>query len=515
MTGTDARPEATRRGAARIVSVASGKGGVGKTSVAVNLAWALARAGRKVCLLDADLGLSNVDIYLGIRPEKTLEDVLFAGLPMEQALVPAGRNVDVISGSSGVTRMAELDRERRSLLTREFSKLNSYDYLIIDNSPGIAAQVMSICLSSDDIVMVVNPEAASVTDAYAFIKVLKENGLWRQPLVLLNRCRDRHHARTVFERFNETTRRYLSVTCRPLGAVPLDGNLPRSAALRQPVLETSPNSPASLAFLNAARILDADFEEGGAIRSGVRDFWDQSVIHLQQKPRVSEAAIAESPPSLGAVGVDRTRLTHDLRLLEAMLARVRGSAQAEPLVEDLEKVSRALRIIANRYATPPTLAVESLEGLETGMEPAPAARSSHAAADKPAPVEPSIQPSTHEDDVQVESVKGLLVICPDPYMRDVLMELAKDAGFRAVGGYATRQEAGRSAEAADLLLVSDGDNEPLDLGDILEHSSGRPVVLLDGFEGSPQVETFRERLAAVVYRPFRIGALLDVLRRFA
>ncbi|MEG6550720.1 MinD/ParA family protein, partial [Desulfocurvibacter africanus] len=298
MTGTDARPEATRRGAARIVSVASGKGGVGKTSVAVNLAWALARAGRKVCLLDADLGLSNVDIYLGIRPEKTLEDVLFAGLPMEQALVPAGRNVDVISGSSGVTRMAELDRERRSLLTREFSKLNSYDYLIIDNSPGIAAQVISICLSSDDIVMVVNPEAASVTDAYAFIKVLKENGLWRQPLVLLNRCRDRHHARTVFERFNETTRRYLSVTCRPLGAVPLDGNLPRSAALRQPVLETSPNSPASLAFLNAARILDADFEEGGAIRSGVRDFWDQSVIHLQQKPRVSEAAIAESPPSL-------------------------------------------------------------------------------------------------------------------------------------------------------------------------------------------------------------------------
>ncbi len=510
MIGADARPESVRNRAARVVSVASGKGGAGKTSVAVNLAWALARAGRRVCLLDADLGLSNVDIYLGIRPEKTLEDVLFAGLPMEQAVVRAGRNVDVISGSSGVTRMAELDRERRAVLTREFSKLNSYDYLIIDNSPGIAAQVTSICLSSDDIVMVVNPEAASVTDAYAFIKVLKENGLWRQPLVLLNRCRDQRHARTVFERFNETTRRYLSVACRLLGAVPLDGNLPRSAALRQPVLETSPNSPAAQAFLNAVRILDADYEEGGAGRSGVRDFWDQSVIHLQQKPLMSEAAIAESPPTLGVVGVDRKRLTHDLRLLEAMLARVRGSAQAEPLSGDLEKVSRALRIIANRYALQPAPMAESSAVTDAAIEAPPVSHAEQTADDRA-----SMEPAFREEPVQAEALKSLLVICPDPYMRDVLTELARDAGFRALGGYASRQEAGRDAEAADLLLVSDGDNEPADLVDVLEHSGGRPVVLLEGFEGSPQAEAFSERLAAVVHRPFRIGTLLDVLRRFA
>lgn len=509
MTGTDARPEAARRGAARIVSVASGKGGVGKTSVAVNLAWALARSGRRVCLLDADLGLSNVDIYLGIRPERTLEDVLFAGLPMEQAVVRAGPNVDVVSGSSGVTRMAELDRERRAILTREFSKLNSYDYLLIDNSPGIAAQVVSICLSSDDIVMVVNPEAASVTDAYAFIKVLKENGLWRQPQVLLNRCRDQRQARSVFERFNETTRRYLSVTCRLLGAVPLDGNLPRSAALRQPVLETSPSSSASLAFLDAAAILDADFEESGVIRSGVRDFWDQSIIHLQQKPRVSEAAVAESAPTPGAIGVDRVRLTRDLRLVEAMLSRVRQSPEAGSLCMDLEKVGRALRIIVNRYAVP-AVAAEPAQSEGAGLETTPAAQQPGAAGHDFAAAEPPAR-----EDAQIEPVKGLLVICPDPYMRDVLLELARDAGFRAMGGCATRQEAGRKAEAADLLLVSDGDNEPLDLEDILEHSAGRPVVLLEGFEGSPRAEDFRERLAAVVHRPFRIGTLLDVLRRFA
>lgn len=503
MNGTDARPDASARRACRVVSVASGKGGVGKTSVAVNLAWALGRAGRRVCLLDADLGLSNVDIYLGLRPEKTLEDVLFGGLPMEQAIFKTGRGVDVISGSSGVTRMAELDRERRAALTREFAKLNSYDYLIVDNSPGIAAQVVSICLSSDDILLVVNPEAASVTDAYALIKVLKENGLWRQPQVLLNRCRDARHARVVFERFNETTRRYLSVTCKLLGAVPLDGNIPRSAALRQPVLESSPHSPASLALLEAAGVLDADFEEGGKIRSGVRDFWDQSVIHLQQGPRVSDTGVAESAPTPGADGLDRARLARDLRLVEAMLARLRKQADAAPLAMDLEKVGRALRIIVNRYSSPPPAEPEPIMLTDVAEQPSAAPQSAQDS-------EPLLL-----EEVAEAPVKGLLVICPDPYMREVLLELSRDAGFRAMGGFASWREAGRKALAADIFLASDGEGEPVDLEEIMEHAGGRPVVLLEGFEGSPHAEAFRGKLAAVVHRPFRIGTLLDVLRRFA
>lgn len=503
MNGTDARPGSPARRAARVVSVASGKGGAGKTSVAVNLAWALAKSGRRVCLLDADLGLSNVDIHLGLSPDKTLEDVLFGGLPMEQAVIRAGRGVDVISGSSGVTRMVELDRERRASLTREFAKLNSYDYLVVDNSPGIAAQVVSICLSSDDILLVVNPEASSVTDAYAFIKVLKENGLWRTPQVLLNRCRDARHAKAVFERFNETTRRYLSVSCKLLGGIPWDGNIPRSTALRQPVLETSPGSPASLAFMDAAIFLDTDFEESGKLRSGVRDFWDQSVIHLQQGPRMNENAVAESAPTPGVLGLDRARLIRDLRLVDAMVARLRKTTDAAPLAMDLEKVNRALRIIVNRYAVPAE--VEPIMLTEV-VEQAPAA--SHSA-----PVED--EPLLLEDEVVEPPVKGLLVVCPDPYMQEVLLELARDAGFRAMGGYASRSEAGRKAKAADIFLASDGDSEPVDLEGLMEEAGDRPVILLEGFEGSPQAESFRDRLAAVVHRPFRIGTLLDVLRRFA
>jgi len=498
MTGTDARTSAAVRRAARIVSIASGKGGVGKTSLAVNLAWALNRLGRSVCLLDADLGLSNVDIYLGITSDKSLEDVLFGGLPMEQAIFKTGHGMDVISGSSGVTRMAELDRERRAALTREFGKLNNYDYLVVDNSPGIAAQVMSICLSSDDIVLVVNPEAASVTDAYAFIKVLKENGLWRQPQVLLNRCRDQRQARAVFDRFNETTRRYLSVTCRLLGAVPLDGNVPRSAALRQPLLETSPGSPAAQALFDAAVSLDSAFEEGGQIRGGARDFWDKSVIHLQQGPLINDMAVAESPPTANVIGLDRGRLARDLRLVEAMLTRVRRSTEAAPLAVDLEKISRALRIVANRYVEQPQVMQDAESQPVQPAQPAPEAA-----------------PLLLEDVVVEAPLKGILVICPDLYMQELLLELSRDAGFRVMGGYASMQEAGRSAAAADVILASDGDEQLADLQEILNSAGDRPVLLLEGFQGSPQAEAFRDRLAAVVHRPFRIGSLLDMLRRFA
>ena len=115
----------------RVLALASGKGGAGKTSVSVNLAFALARGGRRVLILDADLGLSNVDVLLGLSPDKSLEHVLFENLPMRQAMLPVSPLVDVISGGSGVARLAELSRPARQRLAQEFAALSDYDYILV------------------------------------------------------------------------------------------------------------------------------------------------------------------------------------------------------------------------------------------------------------------------------------------------------------------------------------------------------------------------------------------------
>lgn len=189
----------------RTLAIASGKGGAGKTSLAVNLAFALARTGSRVCLLDADLGLSNVDIVLGITTDYTLEDVLFGGLPMEQAVTPVGPGVDVVAGSSGVARLAELTRQQRARLAGQFAKLSAYDFLLVDNSPGISRQVSALCLACQELVVVVNPEAPSMTDAYALIKVLKENGLCKSPAVVVNRAENAAQAHSEgFSRISAT-----------------------------------------------------------------------------------------------------------------------------------------------------------------------------------------------------------------------------------------------------------------------------------------------------------------------
>ncbi len=166
--------------------------------MSVNLALALGRAGHRVCLLDADLGLSNADILLGVLPEHSLEDVLFGDLPIERAAMPVAENVDLVPGSSGVLRLAELTRDKRLALTRQFRKLSVYDYLLVDNSPGIASSVLSLCLAARELVVVVTPDPTSITDAYALIKVLREAGLWWSPLILVNRARSA--AGGVFER---------------------------------------------------------------------------------------------------------------------------------------------------------------------------------------------------------------------------------------------------------------------------------------------------------------------------
>ena len=171
----------------RVIAITSGKGGVGKSTVSINLAVALAALGRSVTLLDADLGLANVDVMLGLTPSKNLVDVLNGDCELDEILVQGPRGIHVVPAASGVQRMAELGEQERAGLLYAFSQLeNRSDVMIVDTAAGIASNTMQFCDASHEVIVVVCNDPASVTDAYATVKVLNQRtgrsrGTWCAP----------------------------------------------------------------------------------------------------------------------------------------------------------------------------------------------------------------------------------------------------------------------------------------------------------------------------------------------
>jgi flagellar biosynthesis protein FlhG len=411
---------ASDRSWTRVLAVASGKGGVGKTSVAVNLTFALAGLGRRTCLLDADLGLSNVDVLLGINPTVTLEQVLFEDVPMEQAVMSVRRGVDVISGSSGVSRMAELSRDRRMEMTREFHKLTAYDYLIVDNSPGITAQVISLCLSCGDVLVIINPEPSSITDAYALIKVFKENGLSKSPLVAINRAHSIQRAKRVFEQVHKTAQTHLGVDCVLAGIIPEDPALYRAASRQRPLVELEPGSLAAKAFVDLAQRIDVLGGAADAVFQRPEQFFDQSIIRFQQTPVL--------PPALaGAAGAVSTTLgSRDFRerldmLLRQLLASAAALADQQPeLARETESQIEALRDMLDQADAPE--AGGGLEPEEEESTTSPAGLQDQKPRDR-AKDEAAGQP-------RATDVTALLV-CDNPSWRDILARILEDVGIES------------------------------------------------------------------------------------
>jgi flagellar biosynthesis protein FlhG len=386
----------------RVLAIASGKGGVGKTSVAVNLAYALGGLGKRVCLLDADLGLSNVDVLLGITPVVTLEQVLFEGVPMERAIMAVGHNVDVVSGSSGVSRMAELSRTKRTALVREFHKLMTYDYLLVDNSPGITAQVVSLCLSCSDVLVIINPEPSSITDAYALIKIFKENGLQKDPLLVINRSHAHQRSQAVFERIQKTAATHLGVTCQLGGIIPEDPALYRAATRQRPLVEQEAASPAAKAFRDLARRIDAAGKTESAFQRP-EQFFDQSVIRLQQTPVLPPALGGQGQPPVSGDFIERMDLL--LRQL-AVAARAMEETAPELARETEERLGDMRRLLGTLGTCP-----------ETPLDPAGADVPQERDADTAAPLP------------LVAEGQKVLLLCADPLWRAILQRILADLGL--------------------------------------------------------------------------------------
>jgi len=239
----------------QVIAVTGGKGGTGKTSVAINLATALAQSGRRTMLLDGDLGLANVDVLLGLTPRCTLEHVVRGERRLEEVIVETGAGVRVVPAASGVARMACLSAAEQAGIIRAFGALpEPLDVLIVDTAPGMSAQVLQLCQSAQQVLVVLRDEPASLTDTYAMIKVLSRQYGLRQFRVLANMTRTAGQGDSVFRRLQRVTDRYLTVMLEFVGEIPDDGALQKAVQAQRSVLELFPSSPSALAFRQLARV---------------------------------------------------------------------------------------------------------------------------------------------------------------------------------------------------------------------------------------------------------------------
>jgi flagellar biosynthesis protein FlhG len=231
------------------LSITSGKGGVGKTNVVVNRAVALARLRHRVVVLDADFGLGNVDVLLGLAPQAHLGHVLAGDKTMREVIVEGPEGIHIIPGSSGLRELTVLsDTHWMRLETGLRALAEDYDFLLVDTAAGIADNVIDLLATTDRVLIVTSPEPTAVVDAYAVIKVLTAHGVQTDLGVLVNDARDAEEASTVFRQLQVAAERFLNRRVHSYGFVAHDPAVREAVCLQQPVVFQHPQSPASLCF---------------------------------------------------------------------------------------------------------------------------------------------------------------------------------------------------------------------------------------------------------------------------
>ncbi len=238
----------------RVIAVSGGKGGVGKTTVSINTALALAQAGRQVMIMDADLGLANVDVLLGLHPRYNLSHVLAGERTLEEVMIEGPGGIRIVPGASGIQRMAELSSAEHAGLIRAFSELTVQpEFLIIDTAAGISDAVICFASAAQYVMMVVCDEPASITDAYALIKLLsREHGVNRFHVVA-NMARSPQEGRDLYTKLTKVTDRFLDVLLEFVGTVPFDEYLRKAVQRQRAVVDAYPRSRAAAAFTGMAK----------------------------------------------------------------------------------------------------------------------------------------------------------------------------------------------------------------------------------------------------------------------
>ncbi|MBM7613678.1 MinD/ParA family protein [Alkaliphilus hydrothermalis] len=231
---------------ARIICVTSGKGGVGKTNFTLNLAIALSKQNKRVIIIDADLGLANVDVVMGILPKFSLLDVIKGDKGMEDIMVTGPNGIKIISGGSGLLDLIDMPQDKIQHLISKFDSINSYaDVILIDTGAGLSKSVLSFVLAAHEVIVVCTPEPTAITDAYAMIKTIGMKDPGKKLKLLINRVESINEGKITFEKIQNASNKFLNINIEKLGYLLEDIHVSRSVKLQQPFIIQFPASPVS------------------------------------------------------------------------------------------------------------------------------------------------------------------------------------------------------------------------------------------------------------------------------
>lgn len=237
----------------KVIAVTGGKGGVGKTNVTLNLAMAMAQMGKRVLVLDADLGLANCDVMLGLRVERNLSHVLSGEAELDDILVTGPFGIKIVPATSGTQSMTELSPAEHAGLIRAFSELRTqFDILLVDTAAGISDMVLSFSRASQDVLVVVCDEPSSITDAYALMKILSREHAVQKFKIVANMVRSLREGQELFGKLSRVTDRFLDVTLELVATIPFDENVRKAARKQKAFVDAFPKTPASLAIKTLA-----------------------------------------------------------------------------------------------------------------------------------------------------------------------------------------------------------------------------------------------------------------------
>lgn len=272
-------PHPRRKKGVRVISVTSGKGGVGKSNVVANLAIAFARRGERVLVIDADLGVGNLDVLLGLSPRATLDQVLAGEKRLDEVIMEGPAGIKLVPAGSGIQDFTALGSRERLRLLDELDRLEEeFDLVIVDTAAGVSENVTYFSVAAREIVAVVSPEPTSIADVYALIKILATRYGEREFRVLVNMARDERDARQVFHRLAQVAARFLDVSLDYVGCVLRDDLLVAAVKQQRAVLEMYPTARASRCFTTLARtILDTPSEQG--LKGNIQFFSRKMVSH--------------------------------------------------------------------------------------------------------------------------------------------------------------------------------------------------------------------------------------------
>lgn len=267
--GVGASPKKKMSSKTRVIAVTSGKGGVGKTNIAANLAFFLSRMGKRTLILDADTGLANIDVILGLTPEYNLYHVLKGEKSFSEAIVKGPGGIMILPASSGITEMAELSAGHKLTLLDGVNDLGGrIDFMFVDTAAGISGNVLYFNAAAKEIIVVVSPEPTSLTDAYALIKVLYQRHAKKRFRLIVNMVKSKAEAKEVYDRLSRATDHFLNLAVHYLGYVVSDEKVTESVRRQKAFAELYPGSPAGRCLREIAEKLadeEPEYEDDGNI----------------------------------------------------------------------------------------------------------------------------------------------------------------------------------------------------------------------------------------------------------